>query len=235
MKKKILFILGIVIIAFIVFLGYRSYLVYFKYKVVVDEYVPTKGTLGLSSTEECDFHFKGLSICLPDGFTKDLDRKDNDFDVLYSNGEVDIAMSLMKNDLSSSIEDIDKHIDAKKIMKKYDISTMTDVLHYLDKHGKDKFTIFSKLSDIQFYYVARTLVDLLVPTGDVYYLDGDVGEGYMIKQKNNYFVYLYNGNNKYVISFYQEQLDDDYFNDDNVYKILSSIQFRDQFQSFLFP
>ena len=45
MKKKILFILGIVIIAFIVFLGYRSYLVYFKYKVVVDEYVPTKGTL----------------------------------------------------------------------------------------------------------------------------------------------------------------------------------------------
>ena len=68
---------------------------------------------------------------------------------------------------------------------------------------------------------------MLLPEGDLYYIEGDY-HGYLIKQKTNYYFYFYDDNgDKYHISFGNSGLEDDYFNDDNVFSFLGSVRMED--------
>ena len=223
-RKGVRIAIGLLILVVIGWLAFKAFLVYLGYRVTEDPIIKFRGTITLNQSNTCDVSFKGFSMCVPDGFAltnvwddivhfRDLEKRD------IMGGKYDIT-------LEDDILDIDSDIDAEEFMKKYHFSTRNDVIHYYVKHQNDQFPLFSKISDVKDYYTIWKLVNVILPEGDLYYIDGDY-EGYLIKQKNFYLFYLYDGDFLYSISFRNTDLKDNYFNDDNVFSIVSSVRFED--------
>ena len=133
----------------------------------------------------------------------------------------------VQENFDDDILSIDDKVDVLEFKKKYQFTSTLDVLHYLEEHQDEDFNLFSKTSDVRYYYIIWNLVNDLLPEGELYYIEGDY-QGYLIKQKNNYYFYFYDDNgNKYHISFGNSGLDDDYFDDDNIFSFLGSIRVED--------
>ena len=153
----------------------------------------------------------------------------------YYEGRSDIDYGCMKCGLDQRVLSasypkflsVDDKVDVSEFKQKYQFSSTIDVLHYFEEHQHEKFSLFSKISDVRDYYIMWNLVNSLLPEGDLYYIEGDF-QGYLVKQKNNYWFYFYDDNgNKYSISFGNSGLEDDYFNDDNIFSYLGSVRVED--------
>ena len=92
-------------------------------------------------------------------------------------------------------------------------------------NNDDSITVFTPVSDIRMSYLSKVLFDMSFPSGDISYLTGNY-YGYLIKQSRNYYSYLYRDNKIYEITFLNSPSDTDYFTDDIVYDILSSVHFK---------
>src|SRR5699024_9306172 len=162
----------------------------------------------------CDVSFDGFTMCIPEGFSNEEVSEDT---VVYADSERRFVMgSRSLEDLDANISDLDNNIDVDQFMKKYHFSTMTDVLHYYVNHQYEHSYLFSKSSYISDYYIIWNLVNLYLPEGNLYYIEGDL-DGYLVRQKNNYYFYLYhNQNYQYHVSFGNSDLSDYYFTKDNV-------------------
>lgn len=223
--KSIKIIIGLLLFFFIAYLACKVFIVYFEYKVITDPVVDFHGTIILEKTTSCDYTFGKFSVCVPSSFSL-IDAGDGVIGYTDSQNRFILGGEVQEN-FDDDILSIDDKVDVSDFKKKYQFSSTVDVLHYLQEHQNKKFNLFSKTSDVRDYYIIWNLVHMLLPEGDLYYIEGDY-HGYLIKQKTNYYFYFYDDNgDKYHISFGNSGLEDDYFNDDNVFSFLGSVRMED--------
>ena len=224
-KRIVKIILGVIVLIVLGWLLYKAFLLYFAYRITVKDLIDYQGTITSDKSGTCDVSFDGFTMCIPEGFSNEEVSEDT---VVYADSERRFVMgSRSLEDLDANISDLDNNIDVDQFMKKYHFSTMTDVLHYYENHQNEKPHLFSKSSDIRDYYIIWNLVNLYLPEGNLYYIEGDL-DGYLVQQKNNYYFYLYhNQNYQYHVSFGNSDLSDYYFTKDNVISILSSLEYED--------
>ena len=224
-KRIVKIILGVIILVVLGFLLYKAFLLYFAYRITDEDIIDYQGTITVDKSDTCDVAFDGFTMCIPEGFSNEKTSEDT---VVYADSERRFVMgSRSLEDLDKNIFDLDNNIDVEQFMKKYHFSTMTDVLHYYENHQNEKPHLFSKFSDIRDYYIIWNLVNVYLPEGDLYFIEGDY-DGYLVQQKNNYYFYLYhNQNYQYHVSFGNSDLSDNYFTKDNVISILSSLKYED--------
>ena len=224
-KRIVKIILGVIVLIVLGWLLYKAFLLYFAYRITEKDLIDYQGTITVDKSGTCDVSFDGFTMCIPEGFSNEEVSEDT---VVYADSERRFVMgSRSLEDLDANISDLDNNIDVDQFMKKYHFSTMTDVLHYYENHQNEKPHLFSKSSDIRDYYIIWNLVNLYLPEGNLYYIEGDL-DGYLVQQKNNYYFYLYhNQNYQYHVSFGNSDLSDYYFTKDNVISILSSLEYED--------
>ena len=224
-KRIVKIILGVIVLIVLGWLLYKAFLLYFAYRITEKDLIDYQGTITIDKSGTCDVSFDGFTMCIPEGFSNEEVSEDT---VVYADSERRFVMgSRSLEDLDANISDLDNNIDVDQFMKKYHFSTMTDVLHYYENHQNEKPHLFSKSSDIRDYYIIWNLVNLYLPEGSLYYIEGDL-DGYLVQQKNNYYFYLYhNQNYQYHVSFGNSDLSDYYFTKDNVISILSSLEYED--------
>ncbi len=224
-KRIVKIILGVIVLIVLGWLLYKAFLLYFAYRITEKDLIDYQGTITIDKSGTCDVSFDGFTMCIPEGFSNEEVSEDT---VVYADSERRFVMgSRSLEDLDANISDLDNNIDVDQFMKKYHFSTMTDVLHYYENHQNEKPHLFSKSSDIRDYYIIWNLVNLYLPEGNLYYIEGDL-DGYLVQQKNNYYFYLYhNQNYQYHVSFGNSDLSDYYFTKDNVISILSSLEYED--------
>jgi len=217
-KRIVKIILGVIILVVIGWLLYKAFLLYFAYRITDEDIIDYQGTITVDKSSTCDVAFDGFTMCIPEEFSNEEVSEDT---VVYTDNERRFVMgSRSVEDLDANISDLDNNIDVDQFMKKYHFSTMTDVLHYYENHQNEKPHLFSKFSDIRDYYIIWNLVNVYLPEGDY--------DGYLVQQKNNYYFYLYyNQNYQYHVSFGNSDLSDNYFTNDNVISILSSLEYED--------
>ncbi len=224
-SKSIRIIVILLVFVFIVYLAVRGFIIYFGYRLETDDFIRFQDTITLEKNRTCDYTFGDFSVCLPDSFS--LIQADDDV-IGYTDAQKRYVLAgEVEGDFDSDILSVDDKVDVSEFKQKYQFSSTIDVLHYFEEHQHEKFSLFSKISDVRDYYIMWNLVNSLLPEGDLYYIEGDF-QGYLVKQKNNYWFYFYDDNgNKYSISFGNSGLEDDYFNDDNIFSYLGSVRVED--------
>lgn len=223
-RVRIIIIVGCVVL-FLCFLFLHLFSVFSVNKVIsTDDIIHYQGSFTLKEGDSCDVDWSDVSLCIPDSFSL-VNTNDSSIRAYADSSNRSIIMGFVDVSLE---EEIEIHgIQAEKFMKKYQFKDFVDVLHYYEKHQKEKISIFSFPSSVKEYYVIWSLVNLFLPEGDFYYINGDY-YGYLVKQKNNYVVYLYHNNGKlYSIYFANSGLSDNYFTDSKVQEILGSFRFKD--------
>lgn len=220
----------VVVLFFISFFLYKGYLVYVKYRVTNFQYSPVQGNVDIKTSRECDLDFGDFSICLPEQFSMDTNKTYVKNGISYFDLETHVVIStVLDNDLEKNIQQILESDDVddnfSSVLEEYQIHNLVDVLHYLDQHADDSITVFTPVSDIRMSYLSKVLFDMSFPSGDISYLTGN-HYGYLIKQSRNYYSYLYHDDKIYEITFLNSPSDTDYFTDDIVYDILSSVHFK---------
>lgn len=227
LKKKniIKFFVFLLIFILIFFILYSLFYVFSVNKIISDNnIIRYKGSLTLKEGETCNVVWRDVSICIPDSFFQ-VETTDDSFLGYTDSSSRHILMAPVQGTLKGEIETY--NINAEKFMKKYQFQDVVDVLHYYEKNQKERISVFSFPHSTKEYYIIWALINVYLPEGDLYYIEGDY-YGYLIKQKNNYTVYLYNDSGKlYNISFGNSSVKDDYFTDENVQEILSSIRLKD--------
>ncbi len=220
----------VIVVLFLVsvFFLYKGYLVYFKYHIRNFQYIPVQGEKAILTSKECSLSLGDFSICLPDSFSLDVDKTYVKDGISYFDSFGHVIISVVRdNDLEADIrrvtEDTDE--DFSRVINRYQIYNLMDILHYLDEHMNDSISVLSSVSDIQMSYISKKLVDANLPNGDVYYLSGNY-QGYLVKQSRNYYIYIYHDDKIYEFTFLNSPSDTDYFNDDIVLDILSSVRFK---------
>ena len=227
LNRKWVIVISIIVFILVMLMLYQWFLVTSTNKVISSKSIINyKGTIHLTEGTNCNNSFNNLTFCVPDGFLK-KESSDNSL-VMYTDSDSRYFMiGKFQNSLEQEILDLDDNINVKKFMEKYQFQDIVDILHYYEKHEQKEFSFLSFPSSIKEYYVIWSLVNIYLPEGDLYYIDGDY-YGYLVKQKNNYWFYFYDDNgNKYSISFGNSGLEDDYFNDDNIFSYLGSVRVED--------
>lgn len=225
-KKRIIkFLIFVLILIFIIYFLYSLFYAFSINKIISDgDIIRYKGSLTLKEEDVCDFVWHDVSICIPDSFSR-VESTDDFFLGYADSNSRYIVMAPFQGSLEEEIRAY--NINVQRFMKKYQFQDIVDVLHYYEKNKKERIPVFSLPHSTKEYYVIWSLINLYLPEGDLYYIEGDY-YGYLIKQKNNYTVYLYNDNGKlYNISFGNSNVKDHYFTDENIQDILSSIRFKD--------
>ncbi len=227
LNRKWVIVISIIVFILVMLMLYQWFLVTSTNKVISSKSIINyKGTIHLTEGTNCNNSFNNLTFCVPDGFLK-KESSDNSL-VMYTDSDSRYFMiGKFQNNLEQEILDLDDNINVKKFMEKYQFQDIVDILHYYEKHEQKEFSFLSFPSSIKEYYVIWSLVNIYLPEGDLYYIDGDY-YGYLVKQKNNYTIYLYDKNDVlYKISLQDSKTSDAYFSIDNVKKILSTIHFQD--------
>ena len=224
-SKSIRIIVILLIFVFVVYLVVRGFIIYFGYRPETDDFIRFQDTIILEKNRTCDYTFGEFSVCLPDSFSL-IQAEDDVIGYTDSQNRYVLAGDV-EGDFDSDILSVDNKVDVSEFKQKYQFSSTIDVLHYFEEHQNEKFSLFSKISDVRDYYIMWNLVNSLLPEGDLYYIEGDY-YGYLVKQKNNYCFYFYDDNgNKYSINFGNSGLEDDYFNDDNIFSYFGSVRVED--------
>lgn len=223
--KNIKLIIWLLIFVFVAYLICKVFIVYFEYRITTDPVIAFRDTITLKINKTCDYTFGNFSVCVPEDFS--LLNVDEDV-IGYTDSQNRFVLAgEVQGNFDDDILSIDDKVDVLEFKKKYQFTSTLDVLHYLEEHQDEDFNLFSKTSDVRYYYIIWNLVNDLLPEGELYYIEGDY-QGYLIKQKNNYYFYFYDDNGtKYHISFGNSGLDDDYFDDDNIFSFLGSIRVED--------
>ena len=128
-------------------------------------------------------------------------------------------------------------MDTYSLLRKYNVHDSVDLIKFYQDHYDFKQNLFTSSDDIKINYIARNYVTLTLGAYDTfYYLDNDL-RGYSIEyfkdKGKSYFnqtVLIYPapdgvmGETKYGITFSNGQ--EEYFNNDNSFEIISSISKR---------
>ena len=253
-RKFIIFIIVLILVyllykAFIAYLYYRDYSIHEDNSFPVNQNIETIKIYNnhMANTKVLDDR---LNMYIPEEFELVTDRAKSHFVkddcVPYVKGLVDnntfdamilicfqpIDISNMENlGIRSSVI---PWLDPYSLLQKYDIHDTVDIIKYYEKHYDFKQNIFTKSDDIKINYIARTYTTLTIPSYDkFYYLENDLrgysteylrgGEKY---SQDAVIVYPSGilGETKYGIAFFNNE--EEYFNHDNTFEIISSISRR---------
>ena len=109
----------------------------------------------------------------------------------------------------------------KHYLKKYNIEDDIDLIKFIRERKKIKCNFFTPVTKIKENYFFN-FVELALPNLDqITYLEGDLN-GYMFEGDNYKRVFLLKNDKLYCLTFHKL----DYFTDDLIYEILSSIEFN---------
>lgn len=212
-KKKIGIIIGSIIGLVVMWFLYKAFLLYMYYPISWDsfDYNKSLGDIEISHVETTGSKTSrlGASFVLPEGFTFDKEKTDKSEPntMVYSDTLDRVIITYFgKSDLSGRLKDVRRGINVSKVLKNNQVSSMVDVMKYLDQHQKSKVTFLSSLKDIQTQYVMVMLTMMSLPNGEHYYITGDY-DGYLIQQKNTMLLYLLHGHMVYEFSFYNPSKD----------------------------
>lgn len=227
LSRKWGIVISIIVFVLVILTLYQWFLVTSTNKAISGKSIINyKGTIHLTEGEICNNSFNNLTFCVPDGFSR-KESSDDSLVMYADSSDRYLMIGKFQNSLEQEILDLNEDINVKKFMEKYQFQDIVDVLHYYEKHEQKEISFLSFPSTIKEYYVIWSLVNIYLPEGDLYYIDGDY-YGYLVKQKNNYAIYLYDKNDAlYNISLQDNKTSDGYFSIDNVKKILSTIHFQD--------
>lgn len=225
MKKRIRFIIGLLVLIILVVVIYRGFLIFGKYKVsysyeaIRDERIITKG-------DTCSFLFDNFSLCLPEGFSYSRDKSVEGHMYVYGDSfDRYLTISPLEDSLPTFFKNKKEQEEASHLLKKANISTMVDLLKYLDQHAKDKFHFFSSLDDVKLHYFTTTIADNFIPEGEErLYIAGDYS-GYIIHHKNSYDVNLCWNGVRYNL-YFSSGNSQKKFTEEEILSIVSSIQFE---------
>lgn len=120
------------------------------------------------------------------------------------------------------------YMNVERLLDKNNIHDNIDLIKYYEKNYEFKQNIFTSNMDIKMNYIARQYVYTLIPNYDKFhYLENDI-RGYSIENQRNgrYFhqVVVNHDKKNYGISF--RDGNEDYFNSDNSFEIINSINIK---------
>lgn len=232
-KKKIGIIIGVIVGLVVMWFIYKAFLLHMYYYISWDtfDYNKSSGDIQITTVETTSSKTSqlGVSFLLPEGFIFDKEKTDKSEpnSIAYSDalGRT-IITYFRENDLSSRLLDVKRGINVSKILKKNQVTSMVDVMKYLDQHQKNKITFLSSLEEIQTQYVMVMLSMMSLPNGEYYYITGDY-DGYFIQQKNTMLLYLFHDEKVYEFSFHNSFKDiTTKFTQADIVKFASTVTFE---------
>lgn len=121
-------------------------------------------------------------------------------------------------------------LDVYSTLKKYDIDNEIDLIRYYEKNYDFKSNIFTSSDKIKMNYIAKTYVNVALPSyNSFYYLENDLN-GFLIesgKERLHHYAMITFRSGLYIFDSYQISFfnnKEQYFNHDNVVEILSGIK-----------
>lgn len=232
-KKKIGIVIGAIVGLVVMWFIYKAFLLHMYYYISWDtfDYDKSLGEVEISTVETTNSKTSilGADFVLPEGFVFDKEKTDKSESdtMIYSDtlGRV-IITYFREAELSGRLEEVKRGINVSKILKKNHVSSMVDVMKYLDQHQKSKVTFLSSLEDIQTQYVMVMLSMMSLPNGEHYYITGDY-DGYLIQQKNTVLLYLLHNDMVYEFSFHNPSRDaTTKFTQADIVKFASAVTFE---------
>ena len=125
--------------------------------------------------------------------------------------------------IKSSINDKETNV---KLLEKVNVYNNFEVIKYLQKHYKDKVSIFSNTNDVKLHNLMNTYANKKIEEGEIRYLKGNL-EGFIIINKTNtIFQVNIKNNDKYYYFDFFNSTDNEYFTLDKVISIISTIKFK---------
>lgn len=121
-----------------------------------------------------------------------------------------------------------KNINRKKLLDTYELKDSYDIVKYIVNNYKNKVNILSSSNAIKMDYFMKTFSYTTLPKAKIYLIEGDYkGYIFVMDDDSHYDVYLFNGEDKYILSFTNnEEANEQYFDLDNVKEFISNIQFE---------
>lgn len=169
-----------------------------------------------------------LNIKLPEEFIENNIYCDNDTCLnFYLNGDLEssyITISKMSSALDGDNGAFSHVSEGVELLYDFGIVNEAKLLDYYFENSSLPVTIFNSMSKIQVNYVVDNYVNLISVGDEAIKLTDDV-VGYMYEGNTNYFIYLYDDNDKYIISLNNRD-GGAYFTENTVMDILESIYFR---------
>lgn len=188
-------------------------------------------------------YYEDFNFYLPDGFELVTDKAksnlvQNECDLYLKNqtskdnfaaaiticNRVDNIYNLARFGIEGTIFPL---FDPYNVLEKNNINNTMDIIKYYEKHYNDKINIFTNSNKIKMNYIGKTYTLSSIGSYDnFYYLSGNIN-GYLIElfnnNKNSFWnlIYYPNDESSFSILFYNNN--EDYFNHDNVLKIIESI------------
>lgn len=230
-KKNIGFIILGVIGAVVLWFLYKAFLLHIYYYITWESFDYTKGLGEIEIYEEratgSREKFENASFVLPEGFSVDEKKAASaePGSKIYSDSLGRVLMTYSKDDsLADRLKEVKRGISVEKILKKNHVSSMLDVMKYLDHHKKEDVTFLSSVEDIQTQYVMVMLAMIGLPNGENYYITGDY-HGYLIQQKNIMLLYLLHDETVYEFSFVGTKTSK--FSQADIVKFASTVTFEE--------
>lgn len=168
-----------------------------------------------------------LNVTIPEGFNPgvELCYDIKDCKAFFLNGDVDnswMTIAKSKSSLQSNYELFEHVNNYRDVFNSYNIKNEKDLFEYYF-NSNNVVTIFNSLNKIKMNYMSNVYANLVMYGEDVIKLEGDI-EGYMYEGPASYFVFLYNGNDTYILSFSDTE-NSEHFNEDVVMDILETVYF----------
>lgn len=233
-NKKTKIGISFVILLFLLFIGYKVFLLYYYHhndKEYREMYTKiTDLAIQRDITTQND-KIGNLHYDLPNEFSLEEEKNNQKIYIEYNAQGNQISRFTIGKANINSLEETKqslKFVNYEKLAKKYDIKDEIDLYHYYYEHKDEKRNIFWNRSHIQMNGFVN-LYMLLVSTGNSncnrYFLTQDM-KGYMVNCSNShsYNAYFTHENNLYEVSYMGKE--ETSLTDQEFIKILKSISFK---------
>ena len=248
----LIFVIYLLYKVFIAYIYYKDYTVHEDNTFPINQRIETIKVEDNGKANQ-QVYFDTFNMYIPDGFMLVTDKAKSNFVMdncipyikgLKDKDTFDAMILICVNPIDiTNMESIGIHttifpwMDPNSLLRKYNIHDSVDLIKFYQEHYDFKQNLFTSSDDIKINYIARNYVTLTLGAYDTfYYLDKDL-RGYSIEYKKDKGKSYFNqtilifpapagvlGESKYGITFASGQ--EEYFNHDNSFEIISSISKR---------